>query len=178
MPPSFTRVNLIAGLTDDPAYVGPGFVEIAEGRPRKQSLDVRSSNETSQRSVPDWKAQQAALREGVVDLRNTVDVDKDTMLAARTYLSAMINSSFVHWVQSDMFQPSYMKSSNPMSTRLSNTRSTARSTTIHTIIVCSLSYIPKYSHLATSSQIHTVRGLLKSRRTSCRLAQGRTESGR
>jgi len=65
-----------------PLPEAPSFVEIAEGRPRKQSLDVRSSNETSQRSVPDWKAQQAALREGVVDLRNTVDVDKDTMLAA------------------------------------------------------------------------------------------------
>jgi hypothetical protein len=37
-------------------------------------------------SLQDWKTQQNSLMSGVVDLRNTVDTDKDVQVAARKYL--------------------------------------------------------------------------------------------
>lgn len=176
--PSKFLVDLPGLLLATKLTYSAGLIETAQGRLRKQSIGARSSHETSDGRVPDWKVQQAALREGVVDLRNTVDVDKDTRLAARTYLPAVIACNGVDWTKSDPFQPLYMRSSNPTNTKSFNTKSTVRSTTIHTIIVCSLSCTPKYSHHATSFQTQMARASSKSPRTNCHHAQARTDGGR
>lgn len=55
---------------------------MAQVWPREKSVAVKSSNATSDGDDSDWKVHQAALRDSVLDLRNTVDVDKNTNIAA------------------------------------------------------------------------------------------------
>lgn len=59
-----------------------GRNEMAQVWPREKSVAVKSSNATSDGDDSDWKVHQAALRDSVLDLRNTVDVDKNTNIAA------------------------------------------------------------------------------------------------
>lgn len=67
---------------DKPLPKAPDFLETAQGRSRKQSIGTSGTRDPSNNDTPEWKAQQAALLDGVVDLRDTVDVEKDTTIAA------------------------------------------------------------------------------------------------
>lgn len=50
---------------------------------------IRMVGQPDQNPHGDWKTQQQSLLDGVVDLRNTVDTDKETRVAARMYKLSM-----------------------------------------------------------------------------------------
>ncbi|KAI8936207.1 hypothetical protein NX059_006635 [Plenodomus lindquistii] len=75
------RTSLDSGR-DKPLPKAPGTVGTSQGRSRKQSLGSAGRTDRNGSDTPEWKAQQAAMMEGVVDLRDTVDVDKETTIAA------------------------------------------------------------------------------------------------
>ncbi|KAF2856416.1 hypothetical protein T440DRAFT_485514 [Plenodomus tracheiphilus IPT5] len=74
------RASLDSGR-DKPLPKAPDSFEMPHGRPREQSIGSGGHGDLNNTNTPEWKVQQRTLLDGVVDLRDTVDVEKETTIA-------------------------------------------------------------------------------------------------